>query len=172
MKKTTAVIAAAIGVGTLIYASNTHHDKFTNEAIWARQSPMVERFLKETSDKEAVRAELKTDLKAKMPDDTEGRCNVERLFQATIKHKRDKAAAQKELASQSFDEKYPCQVEATSESRVFTGLNVVGWGLVLIGAIGFVASIWKSLSGAEKPNRSTARHDEPPHAGPSAGDGF
>ncbi len=136
------VILMTVGALAIGAAVHVHQKEFSNESIWQRQRPLIERV--SSGDREKTRLnyqKLRTSLTALNNSSDTERCKMENRFKLTLE--RGDAEAQDEIMNGHYEPHSDCSLSSRLKKESTQEHGIVGMGgaaVFILGAISFIAS--------------------------------
>ena len=142
MKKTTATLVMAAGIGGLGINVHDYATRFDNESIWKRQSMMVERYVRDVPTKKAKLDDLRAGITSLDSSSSEERCRFEKRFEAVVVNKGDVKAAEADIAMKSFEPYAECKGGAQTGRLVYNYGTLASALALLAGAVSLMRNFF------------------------------
>jgi len=137
--------AGAAVVGSSAYDCRA---RYSNENVWARQKHVIEGNIREPVQKKLAYEQLRILLSELPAGDREMRCKAEMLYEASIRNGGSIRAAEKAIATRSFEPYAECKPESQAKEAALKWYNLAGALAFLSGSVGLVVSFFRKNEGA------------------------
>lgn len=140
MRRGTAVGLLLVGTIVVGAAAHQHITKYSNERIWGRQRPLIEKVCRSNPEKQAKFGELRGMLDGLEGASNEQKCKAELKFVAMLDTKGDEEKAEKLIASKTYEPYAGCKPTAQLEHTATKWYSIAGLAAIVLGAIGLIRS--------------------------------